>query len=133
MQEMRQVMQGFAATEDDLLFLRLSLGVNAKEADVDHLAPEMVKAYQQTNFAKFIACRSSAGSLAKGKRNPQWAEHEYTHICTRCERKVYLRHKSPGSGRPPVTVSSSHECKGKTGTAKKGATTPSSELRLIKG
>ena len=52
MQEMRQAMRGFGATEDDLLFLRLSLGVHAKEADVDHLAPEMVKAFRETHYAK---------------------------------------------------------------------------------
>jgi hypothetical protein len=52
MQEMRQVMQGFGATEDDLLFLRLSLGVDAEEADVLHLNPEMIKAYKETRYAK---------------------------------------------------------------------------------
>ena len=51
MQEMRRVMEGFAATDDDLLFLRLSLGVHAKEADVAHLPPEMVKAYRETHYA----------------------------------------------------------------------------------
>ena len=52
MQEMRRVMEDFAATEDDLVFLRRSLGVNAKEADVHYLPPQMVKAYRETHYAK---------------------------------------------------------------------------------
>jgi hypothetical protein len=52
MQEMRAVMKHWSVTEDDLLFLRLSLGVHAEQADVDHLSPEMVEAYQETRYAK---------------------------------------------------------------------------------
>ena len=45
-------MRGFGATEDDLICLRLSLGVHAEDADVDHLSPEMIKAYKETRYAK---------------------------------------------------------------------------------
>ncbi len=52
LEEMRKVMQGWSATEDDLLFLRKSLGVRAEEADVDYLPPGMVEAYKETSYAK---------------------------------------------------------------------------------
>jgi hypothetical protein len=45
-------MRGFGATEDDLIFLRLSLGMHAEEADVLHLNPEMVEAYKGTRYAQ---------------------------------------------------------------------------------
>ncbi len=55
MTEMLKVMRAWSATEDDLVLLRLSLGINAKEADVEYLPFEMVEAYQDTSYAKVRA------------------------------------------------------------------------------
>ncbi len=62
MTAMVELMKAWSATEDDLIWLRRSLGINAKEADIAHLPAEMVKAYQDTSYAKVRA--SPALSLA---------------------------------------------------------------------
>jgi hypothetical protein len=49
---MLELMQAWSATEDDLIWLRRSLGIHAKEADIEYLPAEMVKAYQETHYAK---------------------------------------------------------------------------------
>ena len=59
---MVELMKAWSATDDDLIWLRRSLGIHAREADIEHLPAEMVKAYQETHYAKVRA--SPAPSLA---------------------------------------------------------------------
>ena len=58
---MVELMKAWSATGDDLIWLRRSLGIHAKEADIEHLPAEMVKAYQDTHYAKV---RAAPGSLS---------------------------------------------------------------------
>jgi len=127
LEEMRAVMKHWSVTEDDLLFLRHSLGVRAEEADVDYIPTEIVEAYKETRYAKAIAAKSAAGKQSAGKRKKEWDDRPYTHICTRCTRQVYLKQK-PDSRSGPRTTSSAHVCNGKNGRS-----TPMKELRLIQG
>ena len=55
MTAMVELMKAWSATDDDLIWLRRSLGVHAKEADIEHLPAEMVKAYQETHYVKVRA------------------------------------------------------------------------------
>ena len=55
MTAMLELMEAWSATDDDLIWLRRSLGIHAKEADIEHLPAEMVKAYQETHYAKVRA------------------------------------------------------------------------------
>ena len=52
MTAMLELMKAWSATDDDLIWLRRSLGIHAKEADIAHLPAAMVKAYQDTQYAK---------------------------------------------------------------------------------
>ena len=53
---MLELMKAWSATDDDLIWLRRSLGIHAKEADIEYLPAEMVKAYQDTHYAKVRGC-----------------------------------------------------------------------------
>ena len=52
---MLELMKAWSATDDNLIWLRRSLGKHAKEADVEHLPAEMVKVYKDTHYAKVRA------------------------------------------------------------------------------
>ena len=59
---MLKVVAKWSPSDDDLIWLRRSLGIHANEADIEYLPAEMVKAYQDTHYAKVRA--SPALSLA---------------------------------------------------------------------
>ena len=65
MTAMVELMKAWSATDDDLIWLRRALGIHAKEADVEYLPAEMVKAYQETHYAKVRA----APPLAPARRS----------------------------------------------------------------
>ena len=78
-------MKAWSATDDDLIWLRRSLGIHANEADIEHLPADMVKAYQETHYAKVRAApplapaRRSAFSITRmSNRDPGPAGSQFS-------------------------------------------------------